>query len=52
MHEKQQNTLLKTFYLIYNVLTDATVCVKKNSVPRGVERQGRLLTIWWEERIA
>ena len=39
MHQKQQNTLLKTFYLIYNGLTNATVCVKRNSLLRGVERQ-------------
>ena len=39
MHEKQQKTVLKTFYPIYNGLTDATVRVKRNSLLRGVERQ-------------
>jgi len=48
MHEKQQNTLLKTLYLIYNGLTDSTVCVERNSRLRGVEGQSRLLTIWWK----
>ena len=39
MHEKQRNSLPKTFYLIYNSLTDTTVCVKRNSPLHGVERQ-------------